>query len=173
MRSITLETWDVENWDIDPEVLETQCMETRVFGDLGCQDTGCWRPGYRRPGVWDIQDRETGDVKNWDAEPRMLRRAWWPSRWPRWPQPALSEWSSQEPMPVTWFPRHGTARVHRHCRGPWAQTQGTGTRFFHRFLFRLILSVPSHLFKALGDGASRKRTIKRGMRDGAGGEDAL
>lgn len=52
-------------------------------------------------------------------------------------------------------PPHGTARVHR--GGPWAQTQGTGTRFFHRFLFPLLLlSVPSHLFKALSDGESRK-----------------
>lgn len=64
---------------------------------------------------------------------------------------------SKEPVPAVRIPA-GVAQPR--CTGaagaPGGQTQGMGTAFFYHFLFQLILSVPSHLFKALGDQASIK-----------------
>lgn len=117
--------------------------------------------------MWNTQDRET-----WNVEPRIQRPGMLTPgcgaglggppaghAGPRQSRPSalVQPCRSKEPVPAVRFPA-GVAQPR--CAGaagaPGGQTQGMGTAFFYHFLFQLILSVPSHLFKALGDQASIK-----------------
>lgn len=111
--------------------------------------------------MWDIQDRDTWDVKTGDVDPRMLNpgcedrgcgadprllsRAQWPSRWPRWPQAAPSQCSGpalleQGPSACGAVPiRHSTDTVHLCRRG----SQGTDRGHEDRFLSPLFIPADS------------------------------
>lgn len=167
-RDRILETWDIRDpgcgtlgWDMETRDSETRHVRHRTWR---AEPQETWDVGY--PG-WGDQRREEPGCDRRVLSPCCgaglgVPAAGWTG--PRQSHPGALVQSCQSREP-------GLAQPRGQTRGqtqvlPGGQTRGVGTGFFYRFLFRLILPVPSHLFKALGDGASTKHTIKRGLRVG-------